>query len=72
MPCEKPILLMLLSDGGLLAYQGFAPPGGGVRFARLHIDWAGHSGGWGAHGVSSRMVRFDGLGEGALTYRQAL
>lgn len=71
MPCERPVLLMLLSDGGLLAYQAFASPVG-LRFARMQLDWIGHSEGRGAHGISSRMTRFEGLGEGKLIYRQAL
>ena len=68
MPCEQPVLLMLLSDGGMLAYQAFLSPMG-LRFARSQLDWTGHSDGRGAHGISSRMVRFDGLGEGKFVYR---
>jgi len=68
MPCERPVLLMLLSDGSLLAYIAFASPVG-LRFARLSIDWTGHSDGRGPRGRSSRMTRFDGLGAGGHTYR---
>ena len=59
---------MLLSDGGMLAYAAFGSPVG-LRYARLALDWVGHSDGRGAHGISSRMTRFDGLGEGKLVYR---
>ena len=62
------MLLMLLSDGSMLAYTAFGSPVG-VRYARLPLDWIGHSDGRGAHGISSRMTRFDGLGEGKLVYR---
>lgn len=69
MPCQRPVLIMLLSDGGMLAYSAFRCPIG-LRFSRLQLDWIGHSDGRGAHGVCSRVTRFDGLGEGKRTYRQ--
>lgn len=70
MPCERPVLVVLLSDGGMLAYQAFAAPVG-LRFARLRLDWVGHADGRGARGLSSRLTRFDGLGEGKQVYRWA-
>lgn len=68
MPCQRPVLVMLLSDGGMLSYTAFRSPIG-LRFSRLHLDSVGNSDGRGPHGVSSRMTRFEGLGEGRLVYR---
>ena len=62
MPCERPFLILLLSDGGMLAYQTFLSPLG-LRFARISIDWLSHANGRGPRGASKRMIRFDGIGE---------
>ena len=71
-PCERPLLLLLTAEGQLLGYRAFRPTGsGGVRFARLPIDWSGHLGGEsvaGHQGVA-RMSRFDRLGEGVAACR---
>ena len=40
--CERPILLLLLSDGGMLAYQAFQPPHHPLAFRRLPLDWTPH------------------------------
>ena len=40
--CERPILLLLLSDGGMLAYQAFQPPHHPLAFRRLPLDWTTH------------------------------
>lgn len=71
MPCPRPVLVMLLSDGGMLSYTAFRSPIG-VRFSKLRLDSVGNSDGRGPHGVSSRITRFDGLGEGKLIYRSTI
>ena len=68
MPCRQPVLIMLLSDGGMLGYRAFCSPIG-LRFSRLRLDFIGSSDGRGPHGISSRMTRFEGLGEGKSVYR---
>ena len=40
--CDRPVLLLLLSDGGLLAYQAFQPPHHPLAFRRLSLDWTPH------------------------------
>lgn len=40
--CDKPVLLLMLSDGGLLAYQAFQPPHQPLAFRRLPLDWIPH------------------------------
>ena len=40
--CDRPVLLLLLADGGMLAYQAFQPPHHPLAFRRLPLDWTPH------------------------------
>lgn len=40
--CERPVLLLLLSDGSMLAYQAYQPPHHPLAFQRLPLDWLHH------------------------------
>lgn len=63
---------MLHSDGSLLAYQAFSTSDSQMHFSRLRLDWLPHMAGaaqppapaqGGAVQPSSRLVRFEQLGE---------
>jgi hypothetical protein len=66
---DAPQLLLLLSDGSLLAYQAFQPGAvGDVRFARMHLPLLAAYTGKAAQSKASAsacMTRFEGLGDGA-------
>ena len=65
---DAPHLLLLLSDGSLLAYQAFLPSAGDVRFARMHLPLLTAYAGKAAQSKacpSACMTRFEGLGDGA-------
>ena len=40
--CDRPVLLLLLSDGALLTYQAFQPPHQPLAFCRVPLDWTPH------------------------------
>ena len=40
--CDRPVLLLLLSDGTLLTYQAFHPPHQPLAFRRVPLDWTPH------------------------------
>lgn len=68
-PADPPHLLLLLSDGSVLAYQAFVPaPGQAVRFARMRLPLLTAYAGTAVQpkgSASARMTRFDNLGDGA-------
>ena len=37
--CEQPVLLLVLSDNNMLAYQAFQAPTHPVAFRRLPLEW---------------------------------
>ncbi|KAL0047613.1 hypothetical protein WJX82_007762 [Trebouxia sp. C0006] len=73
--CNRPVLLLLLSDGTLLTYQAFHPPHQPLAFRRVPLDWTPHMTltqeppGPVPHPnavqPTDRMQRFDNLGEGS-------
>ncbi|DBA84714.1 TPA: hypothetical protein ACH3X1_005967 [Trebouxia sp. C0004] len=73
--CDRPVLLLLLSDGNLLIYQAFQLPHQPLAFHRVALDWTPHMAltqhppGPVPHPnavhPTDRMQRFDNLGEGS-------
>lgn len=55
--CERPLLLLRLSDHTMVVYRAFGGPGQGVRFAKLPLDLSLLSG----PATGPVMHRFDGL-----------
>ena len=72
---DAPHLLLLLSDGSLLAYKAVSPRPGAVAFARLPLPLLSYAGKAppSKAPASACMTRFDGLGDNAgLFYRRVL
>lgn len=72
---DPPHLLLLLSDGSLLAYKAFSPRPGVVAFVRLCLPLLTYAGKAQQSKAlaSACMTRFDGLGDNAgLFYRWVL